>query len=69
MALREDQERIGGVMRLALGAAILLAAPGCATAEAPPQVAGLYGLRDHSPIRRNKRSRVSVFELPASSIH
>ena len=30
------------MMRLALGAAILLAAPGCATAEAPPQVAGLY---------------------------
>ena len=25
-----------------LGAAILLVAPGCATAEAPPQVAGLY---------------------------
>jgi hypothetical protein len=29
-------------MRLALGTAILLAAPGCATAEAPPQVVGLY---------------------------
>ena len=29
-------------MRLALGAAILLAAPGCATAMGPPEVAGLY---------------------------
>jgi hypothetical protein len=29
-------------MRLALGAAALLAAPSCATAEAPPQIAGLY---------------------------
>ena len=42
MALRDNKERIGGMMRLALGAAALLAAPGCATAEAPPQVAGLY---------------------------
>ena len=30
------------MMRLALGAAALLAAPGCATAETPPQVGGLY---------------------------
>ena len=37
MALRADQEEVGGVMRLALGAAILLAAPGCAAAEAPPR--------------------------------
>ena len=42
MALREDPQRISGVMRLALGAAALLAAPSCATAETPPQVAGLY---------------------------
>jgi hypothetical protein len=30
------------MMRRLLGAAILLAAPGCATGEAPAQVAGLY---------------------------
>ena len=41
MALRGDQARIGRVIRLAAGAAMLLAAPVCATAEAPRQ-AGLY---------------------------
>jgi hypothetical protein len=30
------------VIRLAAGAALLLAAPACATAEAPPPVAGMY---------------------------
>jgi hypothetical protein len=40
MALREYPQRIGRVRSLALGAAVLLAAPACATA-APP-VAGLY---------------------------
>jgi hypothetical protein len=30
------------VIRLAVGAAILLVAPACAAAEAPPQAAGLY---------------------------
>jgi hypothetical protein len=42
MALRPDEARIGGVIRLATGAALLLAVPACATAEAPPPAAGLY---------------------------
>jgi hypothetical protein len=42
MALRGNEARIGEVMRLAAGAALLLAVPACATAEAPRQVADLY---------------------------
>ena len=42
MALRDDQERVGGVTRWLLGAAIMVAAPGCATAKAPPIAGGLY---------------------------
>jgi hypothetical protein len=42
MALCGDQERVGGVTRWLLGAAVLLAAPGCATGATPPQVSGLY---------------------------
>jgi hypothetical protein len=42
MAVCDDQERVGGVIRLTLGAAIMIAAPGCATAKGPPVVAGLY---------------------------
>ena len=42
MALRRNEAGIGGVIRLAAGAALLLAVPACATAEAPRQFAGLY---------------------------
>jgi len=42
MALRADPERVGGMIRLAVGAAILLVAPACAAAEAPLPAAGLY---------------------------
>ena len=42
MALRRDEARIGRVIRLAAGAALLLAVPACATAEAPSPAAGLY---------------------------
>jgi hypothetical protein len=42
MALRDDQERIRRVIRLALGTAILLATPGSAIAGTPPEAAGLY---------------------------
>ena len=49
-------------MRLALGAAILLAAPSCATAEATPQVAGLYEINQMEmagglELQRNGRFR------------
>ena len=42
MAVRRDETRIGGVIRLAAGVALLLATPACATAQTPRQAAGLY---------------------------
>ena len=42
MALRGNEARIRGVIRLMAGAALLLTVPACATADAPRKFAGLY---------------------------